>query len=605
MCIKIECSGVGKVSNVEQFSASMKSIGSILGGDNYYAIPDMQRDYQWDIDKGKKHGRQLWDSIEEFTDEDPDKTDCYYLGTMIIYKDGNTWMVIDGQQRLTTLSMMFMVVRDIFDYAAKDGVSGQIKFRNDEYDIIEIGSEIAKVTIGNSKRPKLVPKESSKSNYKAFKGYLAPVGMRKEFQTKAKNKFRIVQAYEMFMDELRNKFDTSSIEGLQNLVGFIEHVLDGLAINLTIVNDLAQGYRIFSSENTTGLKLGNLDILRALVLAQMDRKKIDIDPIKEFLSVMMSWLDDASASDRNNFVRHFWIQKDGLPMNKSRLTHSMSRDIRQLIDLTTSMMFTDKLHRMAGHYSCEVLDPNSDQEYYIPHFNLTNCGFKQYRPILLGLLSRPRKHRISKEHYLKLFKIIEILYVRFLLVGRQKGSLLEPLLAEWAKQAANEDYSGDDLFNQWKEQALAIDEPFDFLEAFKILQIKDKKKLRYILSKIESYSDPETSDEDLINYIVEPILPHTNNYSDWSVSWKQFDSKHFSEKIHEKIGNYVLLKQRTGHGMETSWDTKKDYFMNKTFTEIASEVSQSDNWRAGDINRMTSKRAKIANNIWNLKKLDS
>ena len=65
------------------------------------------------------------------------------------------------------------------------------------------------------------------------------------------------------------------------------------------------------------------------------------------------------------------------------------------------------------------------------------------------------------------------------------------------------------------------------------------------------------------------------------------------------------MKQKTGHGIETSWETKKDYFMNKTFTEIASEVSQSDDWRAGDINRMTSKRAKIANNIWNLKKLDS
>ena len=134
----------------------------------------------------QKHGRQLWNSIEEFTDEDPDKTDCYYLGTMIIYKDGNTWMVIDGQQRLTTLSMMFMVVRDIFDYAAKDGVSGQIKFRNEEYDIIEIGSEIAKVTIGNSKRPKLVPKESSKSNYKAFKDICA-CWNEKEFRTKAKN----------------------------------------------------------------------------------------------------------------------------------------------------------------------------------------------------------------------------------------------------------------------------------------------------------------------------------------------------------------------------------------------------------------------------------
>ena len=135
-------------------------------------------------------------------------------------------------------------------------------------------------------------------------------------------------------------------------------------------------------------------------------------------------------------------------MNKSRLTHSMARDIRHLVD-TSSMLFTDNLHRMACHYSYEVLDPNSDQEYYIPHFNLTNCGFKQYRPILLGLLARPRKHRISKSIILNCSRLLKF-YMSDLLVGRPKGSLLEPLLAEWAKQAANEDYSGDDLFHKWK-----------------------------------------------------------------------------------------------------------------------------------------------------------
>jgi hypothetical protein len=606
MYMGINHPGAGKMSNIEQFSAKMDSIGSILGSDNYYAIPDMQRDYQWDIDNGKKHGRYLWDCIDEFVDEDPDKTDCYYLGTMIIYKEGKTWMVIDGQQRLTTLSMMFMATRDHFDTAAKSGVSGQVTFRGSAYDISHIGFEIAKVTIGDNKKPKLVPKESSKANYKAFKGYLAPLGLRKDFPKKVGNhKFRIVQAYEMFSDEISKKFDLGKIKGLQNLADFTEHVLDGLAINLTIVNDLAQGYRIFSSENTTGLKLGNLDILRALVLAQVDRRKITpLEPIKKFLSLMMSWLDPVSQSDRNNFVRHFWIQKYGTPMNKSKLTNSMSNDIRQLADVETAMLFTDKLFKMAKYYSSNVVEACEDQEYFIPHSHLINCGFKQYRPILLGLLSRPRKSRLNKKQYLDLFKIIEILYVRFLLVGRQKGSILEPLFAEWAKQAANIEYNGDDLAKMWKIQAQKIPETFDFLEAFKILQIKDKKKLKYLLSKIEVVLDPYTGEEDLLGHVIEPILPHTNGHDAWTQSWRSFTAKHYSEKLHERIGNYVLLKEKTGHGIETSWETKKEYFENKTFTEIAKKISQAEAWTQRQISQTTSERAKIANIIWNLNKLD-
>jgi hypothetical protein len=594
------------MSNVEQFSANVESIGSVLGGDNYYAIPDMQRDYQWDIDNGKKHGRQLWNSIDEFVDEDPEKTDCYYLGTMIIYQEDKAWMVIDGQQRLTTLSMLFMAARDHFDTAAKSGVSGQISFRGLAHDISQIGSGIAKVTIGDTKRPKLVPKESSKSNYKAFKGYLDPIGLRKDFQKKSGNhKFRVVQAYEMFSDELSKKFDLGKIKGLQNLADFIEHVLDGLAINVTKVNDLAQGYRIFSSENTTGLKLGNLDILRALILAQADRRKLTpLEQIKDILASMMGFLDDVNQGDKNNFVRHFWIQKYGLPMNKSKLTNSMSADIRQLADMDAATALTIKLMMMGMNYSIHVIEAHEGQDFFVPHSHLINCGFKQYRPILLGLLSRPRENQLNKKQYLDLFKIIEILYVRFLLVGRQKGSILEPLFAEWSKQAANVEYTGDDLANMWKNQAMKIPETFDFLEAFKILQIKDKKKLKYLLSKIEVVLDPHTDEEDLMGHVVEPILPHTNDHNAWAQSWGKFTAKHFSEKVHERIGNYILLKEKTGHGMETSWETKKEYFENKTFTVIAKSVSKAEGWTYREINQTTSERAKVADKIWNLTKLD-
>ena len=113
------------MSVIDKIEASMRSLREILSEENYYEIPDMQRDYQWDIDNGDKHGRNLWNSINQFVDEDPNKEDCYYLGTMIIYKDQGKWQVIDGQQ-LTTLTLMYIAIRDLFDEGNAGGIVGKL-----------------------------------------------------------------------------------------------------------------------------------------------------------------------------------------------------------------------------------------------------------------------------------------------------------------------------------------------------------------------------------------------------------------------------------------------------------------------------------------------
>ena len=104
----------------------------------------------------------------------------------------------------------------------------------------------------------------------------------------------------MFAKKIGDRFELTDLDGAKALVSFTEHILGGLAINITIVKDLAQGYRIFSSENTTGLKLGNLDILRALILAHCDRKKFGpsvLEGVKQHLANMMANLVELSQGE--------------------------------------------------------------------------------------------------------------------------------------------------------------------------------------------------------------------------------------------------------------------------------------------------------------------
>ena len=99
----------------------------------------------------------------------------------------------------------------------------------------------------------------------------------------------------------------------------------------------------------------------------------------------------------------------------------------------------------------------------------------------------------SSQEYETIFLIIETLYVRFLLVGRQKGSLLEPVIAMWAKEATNKEKSVTSLIQKWISDARKIEEKGNFLVSFQMLKTTSKKKALYILTKIEAYKGPRCS----------------------------------------------------------------------------------------------------------------
>ena len=80
-----------------------------------HVIPDMQRNYAWLTDTGHRHVNKLWDSFWDFHLEDLKQEDVYYTGTMICFPDNKKSSVIDGQQRLTTISLMFFAMRDLVE----------------------------------------------------------------------------------------------------------------------------------------------------------------------------------------------------------------------------------------------------------------------------------------------------------------------------------------------------------------------------------------------------------------------------------------------------------------------------------------------------------
>ena len=94
----------------DNIKAQEKSLNSILNGDYIFSVPSYQRPYSWTEDNAAELFDDLFDAYQNKTSED----DSYFLGSLVLKKDPYkpNSDIIDGQQRLTTLTILLAILRD-------------------------------------------------------------------------------------------------------------------------------------------------------------------------------------------------------------------------------------------------------------------------------------------------------------------------------------------------------------------------------------------------------------------------------------------------------------------------------------------------------------
>ena len=529
------------------FKAEIVSLRDCLAERHF--IPDMQRQYEWDAEKGKKHVLNLWRSLLDFDVNDPDHTDEYYTGTLICYKEGDKWSVIDGQQRLTSLSLMFIAIRDSIsnEHFLHEGT--EFKINGESKSIREIVKVISKETLGSKRYPRLMPKDLNAKrgaiNSKSFVWHLNEIP-RPDIGhgiSNANAPFKVNQAYRMFMKKIKENFDLTSKEGVNGLIKFYVHVLSGVVFNRTVVADMAQGYRIFSTENTTGLALNHMDITRALLLGQIDRARLksSMGKVKSNMASMNRGLESSPRSVKDHFIRMSWVIKKGTPMPKTKLLNSINSEIKALNSDSLIQSFSRKLSRQSNCYVKKILQPPSSDSHYRQHQDLKDCGFRQHFPLLMALLLRDKSSE-EEDEVRETLEIVETIYVRYILVGGMRPGTFEQMFASWSKKATEVD-NLQKLIVKMKSDVADVNEPEMFNERFSEISPNEKVK-KYILSKIERrHNDSVNEISDFKNARVCAIIPNYTAYSNLPEEWQSLcDSDTFSTGLTSKIGNWFLIQ---------------------------------------------------------------
>ncbi|WP_123539364.1 DUF262 domain-containing protein [Halosimplex salinum] len=232
------------------------------GEEDLYQIPRYQRPYSWE----ESHIEQLVEDLYESWSEDRDSP--YYLGSVILVKeDGDDrFDILDGQQRLTTLTIFYAIFNDHFkEYLSdknKRRVRGRVKER-----------ALEKPRLRTNKQVDL---EES---------------VLETLQLDQDNRY--TKAAGILIDELEDKFDDQT-ENLNDFFEFVDQQIELISITS---DDLTHAVRLFQTINTRGKDLTVSDLTKSYLLSNLEDKEDKDDVIEVWQEITTKVDDDYDTLD--------------------------------------------------------------------------------------------------------------------------------------------------------------------------------------------------------------------------------------------------------------------------------------------------------------------
>ena len=281
---------------------SNRTYRQLVGNGLIYSVPRFQRDYSWTTTEWD----DLWQDIEGLFEEGGE--DEHYMGYLVLQsKDSKNFDVIDGQQRLTTLSILVLAFLGNLQKLIEDGMeSEKNQLRLDQ---------LRSTFIGYLDPVTLIPRSKlnlNRNNNNLYQTYLVPLEKAPRRNLKA-TEHLMRKAYDWFFNIVKQKFSGDRKGDV--FAHYIDSLSDKLFFTVITVNDELNAYKVFETLNARGVKLSSTDLLKNYLFAVVhnhgsdEREMTELDNRWEKLVGLIGGdsLPDflrAYWNSQNKFVRH-------------------------------------------------------------------------------------------------------------------------------------------------------------------------------------------------------------------------------------------------------------------------------------------------------------
>ena len=565
-------------------SPDLRSMRELFSGDTVFRVPKYQRNFAWTRDEVQ----DLWEDIQRAME---DERGDYFLGTIVLqHGDQGAQEIIDGQQRLACLSMIFSAVRHIFASHGND--LWHDVFRD------FMGSR------GYGRNPIAKPKlELNRLNNEVYRDYVFESKSSWDVSTALTEKklersnVLLLDAYRYILDQIGRETTARGQDYdlfLEKLINCVGSVVKLIVIPVTSEED---AYIIFESLNARGKELAVSDLVKNRLYSQASQ---EVDRAQNLWESMEIELGRRSLPE---YLRHYWIAKGisrpRVVVREKDLYREVTRAARTQRE---TMELLKDLRDSARHYAMiedATLWPDEPQyndatlSNHIDELRLFRVS--QCYPVLLNAIQVFR----APDEVVDTFRIIANFSFRYNIIGNGTSGDLERIFAEIAVGIKDGVLTSSDRL---ADQLRGYNNDTKFSSDFQSARMrKSQAKLaRYVLAKLNrqmSRAQEQIVNPDAKNVNLEHILPQS-----LEPAWRsQFPTGIDPAEYVDRIGNLtLLLRKRNAEAGDEDFLQKQRIAFRESTLPINDFVKKATKWTNEEIDRRQRQLASIALEAWKL-----
>jgi uncharacterized protein with ParB-like and HNH nuclease domain len=260
-----------------------------MGNGLRYEIPKFQRDYTWE----SEHWDDLWMDIKMLTAKEELE---HYMGYLVLQtSDNKNFSIIDGQQRLTTMSLLILSVLKSLDDLIKEGTESENNKKRKETLLNSYIGYIDPVTLISNNKLKL--NRNSDEYYRMNLVLLKDLPVR---NTNTSEK-HMRECFLWYYERVRKEFKTG-----EELAGFVDGIVDKLFFTVIKVTDQLNAFKVFETLNARGVQLSSSDLLKNYLFSVVDETKPHQSVIDELENIWSSIIGKLGNYKFEDYLRYYW-----------------------------------------------------------------------------------------------------------------------------------------------------------------------------------------------------------------------------------------------------------------------------------------------------------
>ncbi|GAA8427961.1 DUF262 and DUF1524 domain-containing protein [Helicobacter pylori] len=529
---------------------------------NQFVIPIYQRLYSWDdiIKIGEN-----------------DKMNGHFIGSIVYVRNGNTHssplLIIDGQQRLTTITLLFIALRNHLS----DEVKILEKFSRKETESYLINSNK-----DGDKKFRLILSESDKDTLLS----LIDENKRKPSEPSVK----IVENFELF-----EKWISENTDKLETIFKGLEKLM---IVWIALEKGKDDPQLIFESMNSKGIELTQTDLIRNYIVMETETEEKQKNFYNGYWRAMEK---DFTQNETlfNRFVRHYLTIKTGKIPNEKRVYEAF-KDYQQKEGIEIENLLKD-LQKYCGYFCQIAFKKEADKDLNKALSFLVDLERDVVYPLLLELYSDYSDGVLSKQDFISIIALTESYLCRRAVCGIPSSGL-NKFFASFTKKIQKDEYleSIEKHFGSLTENRRFPDDD-EFKEEFMRKDFYKFELIEYLLYRMENFNRKEREPTD--KYTTEHIMPQKLT-EEWERDLGQDHERIHTQYLHT-IGNLTL----TGYNSEYSNKSfQEKQGMERGFKDSPLRLNQGlrnlESFGEKEIEKRANDLADRALKIWTYPKLD-